>query len=405
MAFMKDARGRRLDSMPVLGGINEPGIYLPHGCMDRWYAAKSKTATQLVEVPVYGDSTTLGQASDGAGSVTWHSWLQKIRDLAIAAGMTDGGRGNVDFNDQPGLNPDGIGSSLVSKGTHWGASTDNNVALLTAGYQINGFAGEALVLQGKGTAVRVTWTKRAQGVGAFTISIDGGAPVSKTAAATSTGIDSVIFSGLTEGTHTVTITSQDTGIVSVHAAFLRSTGLVLEKVAQGGKLLKDVWNGTSNRGVQFHLGLADPTATNQALTQQPTPAFPRPPLAIMFMGGNDQSAATTDALATTGVFQMGLAVTSFGEACRLAGVDALVLLPNLKLFSNPAYAGAFGTALMQTAQMYGFGVADPSVAFGTTAAGTAAGYIYQSGVHYTPAGYDAIATWIWNNVLNRTTAP
>lgn len=184
-------------------GISGRGYYVPAGSLDVWKAARNNANNELVEIVIFGDSTTSGSCYDPpANSNSIYSWTQRLRARILAAGFKDGGRGIVATNEiAPGMNPDGI--TAISAVTGF-ASSDNNGALLTDSFKSVAGA-DAFTVSGKGTAIRLLITKLAA-AGGFTYSIDGGAAV--TVESTFNGFtgDAILAaSGLTEGTHTCRI--------------------------------------------------------------------------------------------------------------------------------------------------------------------------------------------------------
>jgi lysophospholipase L1-like esterase len=69
------------------------GYSIPAGSLNTWKAARNAHATTQTDVTCTGDSTTEGVPASGNNT---GGWVAKLRALSIAAGYTDGGRGQID---------------------------------------------------------------------------------------------------------------------------------------------------------------------------------------------------------------------------------------------------------------------------------------------------------------------
>lgn len=198
--------------MPVLGssvaassGQIKPGVYLPTGWNKTWQAARNAAASQLVEVVVFGDSTTSGSCT--TAGVPVFSWVNWLRTLSIAAGYTDGGRG-ISAYDYTAIDP-GLPATdqiLPVTGTTVGFNASAPPGPVTPSATASNTAGDTITFQGRGTALRLHYTSNYY-TGRFSYSVDGGAPVTVDAYRGSYGYDTIYVGGLTEGTHTINVTN------------------------------------------------------------------------------------------------------------------------------------------------------------------------------------------------------
>lgn len=201
--------------MPVLGATSDPfspfrGAYVPKGSLDVWRSVRSLSASQLIEIVVFGDSTSSGSTTDPVKAE--YSWTQKLRALFAAAGYTDGGRGLVyaDSNDTTPLNGDPLTTIVSQTGFNAGAVAFS----IRPGSITSTTAADAITLQGVCTAIRIQYSRIAGTTGSFSYAVDGGSPVTVTTGgiASEVGGNVVQVSGLTLGTHTVTIVNLGGGI-------------------------------------------------------------------------------------------------------------------------------------------------------------------------------------------------
>lgn len=180
------------------------GYSVPAGSLDTWKAARDNAAAELVEIAVFGDSTTYGSCFDAPGTHGVYSWTQKLRALLADAGLPDGGRGVVSINDNADINPDGYNGIFANTGFAGGS---NQGPLLTDTPQ-SATNGNVITFKGKGTAIRLLYGIQGTS-GGFSYAVDGGAAVNVEPVAPVSGFggDALIVSGLTEGDHTVAVTN------------------------------------------------------------------------------------------------------------------------------------------------------------------------------------------------------
>ncbi len=183
-------------------------MIVPTAALDRWFAYRQTKGGARGEVIVFGDSTTYGSGA-------LYSWLQRMRDNASGVstggpagfGITDGGKGIIAGGessigyDSPEIN--GFVSSTFGGGFP-------DVFDPTQGqfwYDTGSAAGHTLNLQFKGTCCRIWYMVRGN-AGQFTYSLDGGAAVTVNANGSPGQIAKFVYlSGLSAGTHTLTITN------------------------------------------------------------------------------------------------------------------------------------------------------------------------------------------------------
>lgn len=196
------------------------GFAVPSGSLDVWKAARSNAANELVEIVVFGDSTTAGSCFDApANSGGIYSWTQRLRSRILAAGYSDGGRGIVCANDAIGQNPDGI-TSYTRTGFAWGGN--GNGPFGTNSFASN-TASDVITFSGKGTAIRLLYSGVGT-AGGFSYSVDGGAAANVEANYNGFHGDAILASGLAEGTHTLAITNLGGSLASAPGLIVAAAG-------------------------------------------------------------------------------------------------------------------------------------------------------------------------------------
>ncbi len=187
--------------MPVLGAtdngpILKPGISIPTDALDAWKVARALHSSQLVECVVFGDSTTSCEYVTGG-------WTRKLRDIAIAAGFTDGGRGVVGEGDNSGASGEAL-PILVSR-TGFAAGGGSYDFLLTGTF-VSLATSDTVTFQGHGTQCRIHYSRWST-TGQWSWAVDGGAAttVTDTLGTTLTELRSVLIPLGSAGLHTVTI--------------------------------------------------------------------------------------------------------------------------------------------------------------------------------------------------------
>jgi hypothetical protein len=143
----------------------------------------------------------------GAGGPPVYSWLQRLRDNAVAFGMADGGKGffaaleSEVVYDSPEIN-----GFISQTFTGFPDSYDFNGG--GSFYDTGVVANHTLNLQFRGTSARLWYMTRGS-AGEFTYTLDGAAPVLVSAYADVAQIPQFVYlSGLTSGTHTLTVTNR-----------------------------------------------------------------------------------------------------------------------------------------------------------------------------------------------------
>jgi hypothetical protein len=178
------------------------GYAVPREAGAQLAAVLKLSASQRVEIPVFGDSTTFGA---GGG----YSWLQRLRDRLVTAGMTNGGKGLFGFNetqivyDAPEVN------GFVSRSGFGVVADGSGVYAFNAEDYVSVTAGETVTLQGRGQEVEILYTKRTA-TGEFTYAVDGGAAttVSAVGGSGAAGRIKLSLGGVRDALHTVTIVNR-----------------------------------------------------------------------------------------------------------------------------------------------------------------------------------------------------
>lgn len=178
------------------------GVHIPKGSLDTWKAARDAHASQLVEVAIFGDSTTFG-ATDLGGNNNY-SWVQRLRALSKAAGYTDGGKGIAGIMDPTILHDTGEVSAIQAN-TGFGSGGSFDVLLTETAF--SNTADNSITFQGYGTMLRLYYSRLGAG-GEFTYSVDGGAAVVVNSNSSTTSAAVITVTGLAEGLHTVTVVNR-----------------------------------------------------------------------------------------------------------------------------------------------------------------------------------------------------
>lgn len=383
------------------------GSYVPSGSLDRWKAARAASSTTLAEVTFHGDSTTYGQVQSNAlGSAGEYSYVNKVRQLAIAAGFGDGGIGLRGIQDNAAMAlPDTGGSGLYTLGT--GAVAGSTTHNFHGAYGVKIAAiGDTFSFTFTGTRLRIwrsrTGTADATPGGSFTYSIDGGAASGAISCQnTSTGNYDMHLTtqNVTEGTHTVVVTCTVAGPCELAMEVVRTTGLAFHKQGISGVLLANEFpSQTPTAGERipprFGLGIGAgtlSTASNYGSLSKT--AGLRTGLHVLNLGLNDQNSSTSLADARTRADSVAAGVSMFARYCELAGSDGLVVIPHLLYMNSTSrqYEGIFRQALIAPALSHGLAVFDTGQALG----GWKNFSTYGTSVHLNQAGYDAQAAALW----------
>lgn len=421
--------------MPVLGapsvassGQTKRGVYLPTGSLDVWKAARDNSANARTEVVIFGDSTTAGSATTVPANYSGSSytWVQKLRELSIAAGYPDGGRGIAGLPDTAGMSgPDNIPiiQSMNPAGSWVGAGDGNDVLLTDTPTSTTN--GATIVFQGHGTAARLHYTKMGSNTGTFTYSVDGGAPVTVDAsvgAPTGFSADTIYLPlGGTDTTlHTVMIVNtgaaQRTG---VSAEFLKTNGVVYHKHGISGISSNSYFgranpnNGNYQIQVAYGITVGTPDGNGTYGWQQPVasrPAHRHPSLGIFALGINDMQGLSigTDGnptVAEQDAINRGCAylednIGNFVRFTRAAGADPLVVVPHYDMAQwTHTVAGQFARSSWAAGMAMGCAVVDFNEAIRPTNTMVARG-LGDPAVHASWQTYDAEAAFLWNNALS-----
>lgn len=387
----------------------DSAIVVPPGSLDTWFtynAAQSQTARKAMVI--YGDSTTFGSGG-------LYSWATRVRDRAVSAGFTDGGKGLFAgleqelVYDSPEIN--GIVSSSFA-----GSGDGYDTLVGSWLYDQAGSTGHQHVSQFRETNLRL-WYLRRGDAGEFTYSVK---DASNNVLASGTVSDAFLaanpkpvfrwISGLPSGTKTLTITNTGGGSVRVAIDPVNSTGLQVQKQAMSGMTFGGMFYGqvmpaapytAAHDGFRFQapLGLV-PNVTISGSdysgmsvdTSYAEAARINPCLAVTDLGFNDLGSTPTE----TTVYWTEY-VRRFAAACRAAGVSGLVLSGQLPYNTNwVAYGAARFTAVKDEALAQGLAFADHFYPIGGPSLSYSGG---TNNPHLTKAQYVTQADWLWDNLL------
>lgn len=387
------------------------GTTVPTGWGRAWRTFRDYgSTTARGEVIFYGDSTTYGSEGN-------YSYVQQVRNRAVAYGCTDGGKGMIGAGevsmtyDAPEVN------GLISTTTN---GTPDQYDTLIGQYWIAGAAGQVVNLRFRSTAARLWYVDRPSD-GSFTYSLNGAAAVTVDVTARTSGgpIDKFIYlSGLAPNTtHTLTITNVgsrggDTSkvITRVALAPINNVGVVFHKQAtNGGTIvaffhggLTDYTGGSNSSRYQAPLGMVPlPTGGPSAVdgystgntvdTSYSTAARVKPILAMMNLAFND---LTNQVDADYSKFTEG--IRKFAAVCRAAGIDGIVTAGNSPVNAKwPTYGAAMYNAMKAQAATEGLAWIDMWQPFGGALA-------YAGGTanpHLTKAQYVTQGNYLWDALL------
>ena len=399
-----------------------PGISIPAGSLDVWRTARDSSATSLVEVVIFGDSTTYGAADPLRGD-SWYSWIQALRAAAWADGVPDGGFGRINRRDINGsfTHPAGYAPTIVSETGDW---SDGFIASRGPFLHRTGGTTDSITFSGTGTGIRLTFLGSGS-MGKAAYSVDGG---------TETVVDNygggprasyeakpVFIGGLSDGLHTLTVraagpSDSDAAAVAVefHVEFIRDTGVTFHKNAVSGDTFSKYFRADLNEAATesmapFWMGHQSLNTTGsisniryEGTLPGPKPAYRNIKLAIAQFGTNDLggSAYTNhDALAT---YLENAAY--FASTCRAVGCSGLLVAP---AWTQLPPAGQVGMrrakgALSSIAAAYGLAFADFQEPLGYDLRNWLTRNTAEPGAnrpHLSSAAYQIQGTWLWENVL------
>lgn len=377
------------------------GVYIPSGSLATWRAARDAHASARTEVTILGDSTTMGATPSGLT----YSWVIRLRQLSIAAGITDGGRGVAGRDDNPALSGESL--PILQSYGDWTYPPDKSGPLWDEGFYSAAVTGSPLILRGYGTAVRLHWIVGGT-PGSFTYGVNGGTAVPVTP--TANGGSSIYIPGLAGNPNTVSI--QNTGGAPLHVVgeFLKTTGVVYHKHAFSGLYAREaaVYDDAVNLRLQLAMGVApgvadSPNGYGWAQPEGAHPQYRDSSLVVLFLGMNDLQGAgyAVGNDWQTYLRAMGIAMWMV----KAAGADCLVLIPH---WICAAEAAANQFAPWWSAQLLSFALANGCACLDLNQVihpiygkGPAASAWYDSTnkSHLTAAGYQAMAEYIWDNCL------
>lgn len=440
--------------MPVLGsqtvGAVGNGFAAPAGWGANWRAARAAAATTRTEVAIFGDSTTWGSQAN-------YSWVQRLRDLSVAAGYADGGKG-VFGQGEGTLVYDSPEVNGISGANGWTWVQDAAITDLIAGEGISSVtSGEAVTVQGRVVGsngeLRIWYVLRA--AGSFTVTIDGGAANTVTTTSGSQAPAMARFTGLAAGTHTAVITNQASTNQIIAPAFMNATGIVYNKYARVGQTMYHYFDplgrhngsrGGRDMYAQSLLGLQTGSAGTNSAWQKAlsvTAGRPAVSLGVLDLGFNDFGSSPTPwskdiaygingysqyagvtykAIAAStnvappadaakwSVVESSTDIDAVQEGihlfCRLvqaAGGDPVVISGELAMQGTSeaayTYGGRMAAAIRSTALACGAAWCDfmfPALGRPNLITGQAS----TNNPHLNKVGYVAQADFLWNNVLS-----
>lgn len=401
-----------------------PGLYVPSGALDVWRAARASTATELVEVAVFGDSTTYGAADPGRGA-GYFSWIKATKDAATADGQPDGGHGHYHQMDPL------VGYTFSTDAPTVTAVTGNwNQTSYATHYSFcnrSGVPDEAITITGNGTRVRLTLMK-SSAHGRVGYRVDGGAETIVDCYFDPSGKrvpyepHPVYISGLTNGPHAITVryvgASPSSGTATnaeFNIEFVRNNGLVFHRNAtSGASMLRffrtDLNDAGSESMTPFWMGLGSLnslTANTNFMDGAPLgskPAYRNVKLAVMQMGTNDFQAATITDHNTLAAYIENMAY--FCRTVRSVGCSGLIITPPWSQMANTTAVqqtgGRVKAAMASLATTYNVAWADFQEPLGYDLRNWLARNDATPGAgksHLSDTAYVIEGTWLWDNLL------
>lgn len=200
------AAGGVLSGLIVPGPTFGPGIVVPAGSLDRFYAARDAAAQQLVEIVVFGNSTLFGETTSGP----FYSPVQRIREDFDADGYADGGHGNL--NGAGDVTSAGDSLAIVAGF----AGSDTQILPGESGFSTAGGDEETFTRLGR---FLVLWYGRFNTGGRFSYEIDGGGeiivdPPMQTAGGTYNFVHTGVIDTGSDGSHTITVRNKGGRLVT-----------------------------------------------------------------------------------------------------------------------------------------------------------------------------------------------
>lgn len=377
--------------------LRSAGLYLPPGSLDRWRAARDLSGSTRCEVAIFGDSTSAG-APD-----SWVPWLRKRSTLA---GFVDGGRGMTPATDNANLSsPDDYLTSVVSN-TGW---TTPGSGMMGGNCWTSATVGAAITLRSRGTRFKV-WSLRAQGPDiSYTVSVDGGAPVTVTVPTTggqdSKGLHVYEQTGLPEALREITITLV-AGTNNFTLESLRNAGIVWNNHSRGGVTTTSYFSSGASTVTQLNalypMGASYVfNAAHFRAGKDPAPTAHSPKLSIFALGYNNANAAGAEPGATG--YQD--ALQFWLSLCENVGADPLLVVAQFGAGSDTVARDtgpAFRRTAYQMAEAYGCALVDFDTILGPRNTRVSRGV--QSAVtdvHLTTLGCQVQADFLWDNVLSK----
>jgi lysophospholipase L1-like esterase len=313
-------------------------------------AKSTNEAGSIGRIVAIGDSETAGKTTPATTAQT-SSWPNQLRNALIASGCADGGTGTV----YPGT---GVND------TQWVLGS--------------GFTANTLFAAWSGTGKTATFTSARNGTvatvyyfnnsGTFTVTIDGGSPVTVTpTGAQSTGTYQV--TGLSNATHTVLITSSSSTGYIIGVSVNQAAGIQVNTAGASGTKTTD-W-------------IASTFSSPATLAQ--TTAGAAPDAYFVALGVNDANVTSLATYATQ-------LTTIVNTLKATSDVVLISMLPPTQNSVTTAIWQTYLSAMYDVADACNVPLIDVSNIFGQTSDAIAAGLTSTDTVpHPNAAGYGVIA--------------
>ncbi len=197
---------------------------------------------------------------------------------------------------------------------------------------------------------------------------------------------------------------------AVATEFFRSAaGLVFQQNGGSGATFENFFSLAINSAeyrTQLLMGLrpgitGSANGTGWGMPEGSHPTNRKIRLAICVLGVNNQQGAVGTAESIGSLIEQQLAL--FCRMARAAGADPLVVIPHLNYATQTqTYGGTVRRAIKSTAVAHNCATVDFNEALGPINVGAA---LWSQGPHINQAGYDAEATFLWNNCLSLPLLP
>lgn len=363
---------------------------LPDGWDTGWKAAKAAAATTPAWMTGIGDSFM-----HGAYATDWHltGWFGQLKTKFSAAGYGT----HADFwpiSSNLVRNPSMTGTIpfvITSTGISWAQNGFGELPIWTGA----GVGSITFTAPYACTALDLVYVDSSQGVGTWTYTVDGGAPVTVTTVGSNT-VKRIQLTGLANSAHTIVCASQSGNFVLQFcgvSTYAGTTGVGYGRLAYSGA--------TTVAGIgQTGFKPSDKPAAYAGLAASAVFAgFPLAPhLAIVALGINDNTAGIgLDAYRQT--------LRRLSQALRRGRPDVSIMFvinsvangvtsdQTSNFFGNPTQWPLYQQVQRQVAAEFNAAVVDFQAKWGETA--VASGFTALAQGHPAQAGHDDMATTIY----------